>query len=105
VLLVELGSRRSHDHERDAFGAIRQVLQEGQHRRICPVQVLEYQHRGIVLGDQFQPAPPRREQLFALRRAGCADPQQGQQALAEPCSLIALWKDNVELGGGRGRVV
>jgi hypothetical protein len=51
VLLVELGSRRSHDHERDAFGAIRQVLQEGQHRRICPVQVLEYQHRGIVLGD------------------------------------------------------
>ena len=105
MLLVELGSGRSDDQDRDALGAIRQMLQKAEHRLVRPMQILEHEHRRPLLGDQLQPSPPRREQLFPLCRRGRLDSQQRQQSLAKPGSLLALGQHHLQLRGDGDRIV
>ena len=105
MALEQLGSGGADHEQRHALGPIGQVLQEGEHRLIGPVQVLEHEHGGVLLGDVLQEPPPGREQLLALGGGGGLDPEQRQQALAEPGTFVAFGKDRVELGRGDGGCV
>ncbi len=81
----------------DALGDVRQVLEEGEHRLVGPVQVLEHEHGRTLLGDPLQEPAPGGEQLLALGRRGRLDPEQGQQPLPEPLPLVAVGEDGAEL--------
>ena len=43
MALVQLGSRGADDEERHAFGPVGEVLEEGEHRVVGPVEVLEHE--------------------------------------------------------------
>ncbi len=89
------------DHEqRHAFGAVGEVLEEREHRLVGPVQVLEHEHGRVLFGDVLEEPPPGGEQLLALGGRGRLDPEQRQQALAEPGALVAFGEHRVELGRG-----
>ena len=101
--LVQLGSGRSDDQERDALGAIRQMLQEREHRIVRPVQVLEHQHRRRA---SAMCSSHRRHAVNSSSRSADErrlDPQQRQQSLAKPGPLLALGQHHVELRGDGGR--
>ncbi len=68
VTLVQLRSSGTDNQQRHAVRVIGQMLEKREHRVIGPMQILEHQHGRALLGDLLQKAPPRREQLLALRR-------------------------------------
>ena len=45
MLLVQLGTGRAEQEERHALRPVGQVLEEGEQGRVCPVQILEDEHR------------------------------------------------------------
>ena len=93
MALVQLGSRRADDEERHALGPVREVLEEGEHRLVGPVEVLEHEDGRAVLGEVLQEPTPGRELLLALGLRAGLDPEQRQQPLAEPGTLGALGQD------------
>ena len=101
MTLEQLRSGRADDQQRDALGPVGEVLQEREHRLVGPVQVLEHEHGGVLLGDVLQEPSPGREQLLALGGGGRLDPEQRQQPLAEPRALGPLGQDELELATGR----
>jgi hypothetical protein len=97
VALKELRAGGADYKKRHPLRSINEVFQESEHGVVSPMQILEYQHCGTLLGDVLQEPPPRGERLlaFGLRRG--LDPEQGQESLAKPGSL-ALREHSVELG-------
>ena len=68
MLLVELGPSGAEQEQRHPFGPVGQVLEKGEHRLVRPVQVVEYQHGGVLRGQPFEEAPPGGEGLLLRRR-------------------------------------
>ena len=99
MALEELGTCGADHEERDRLGAVGEMFEEREHRVVGPVQILEHEHGRVLLGDVFEEATPRGEQLLAFGGGGRLDPEQREQALAEPRTLGAFRQDHVELGG------
>jgi hypothetical protein len=105
MLPEELGPRRAHDQQRNTRRTVGQVLQEGEHRFVSPVQVLEQEHGRGPVGDVLDEPRPRGEQLLAFRRRRGPDPDQREQPLPEPRAVFAGGEDVVELRLRDGRGV
>ena len=73
----------------DALRPVGQVLEEAEQRRVGPVDVLHDQHERRALRDRLQEPAPGREQLLLRRRLACVDPEQRQQARAQPRQVVA----------------
>ena len=101
----QLGAGGADHQERHGLGTVGEVLEEREHRVVRPMQVLEHEHGRVLLGDVLEEPTPRGEQLLALGGGGRLDPEQREQALAEPGALLAFGEHRLELGGGDvGRV-
>ena len=83
IPLVELRARGADDHQRHARRPVGQVLEEGEQRAVGPVEVLEDQHGGPLLGQGLQEAPPCRERLL-LRGGFAARADERRQPRAQP---------------------
>ena len=75
----QLGAGGADHEERDGLSTIGEVLQEREHRLIRPMQVLEHEHGGVLLGDVFQEPSPRGEQLLALGGEVASIPSSGSR--------------------------
>ena len=105
MMFEQLGAGGADHEQRDGLGHIGQVFEEGEHRRIRPVQVLEHEDGGVLLGEVLEEPSPRGEQLLPLGGGGRFDAEQREQALAEPGALFSSGQHRLELGGGdRGHV-
>ena len=69
------------------------MLEERQEGIVGPVQVLEHQHRGSVLGQVFQEGPPGCEVLLA-GSLGSFQANQGAESLAEPWGIWVGIRDS-----------
>ena len=74
-----------------------EVLEEVEQREIRPVQVLDDEYRRIPLGDRLEERAPRGERLGALDARSSLEPDERQQALLEPCTLVTFGKHGPEL--------
>jgi hypothetical protein len=59
-------ARKLRSREREHVQAVRarplqEVFDEGEERLLCPLQILEYEHRRVLLGEPFEEEPPRGE--------------------------------------------
>ena len=97
MALEQLGAGGADHEQRHPLGPVREVLEEREHRVVGPVQVLEHEHGGVLLGDVLEEPSPGGEQLLALGGGGRLDPEQRQQALAEPGALVAFGEHRLEL--------
>ena len=52
VTFEQLGARGPDDHERHGLCPVGEVLEEGEHRLVGPMKVLEHEHGGALLGDR-----------------------------------------------------
>ena len=65
--LEELRPRGADDEQRQAAHPFDQVVDEVEQPVVGPVQILEHEHRGRLLGDPFHEPPPRGEPLHLTR--------------------------------------
>ena len=75
-----------------------ELLEEGQHRRIRPVQVFEDEN-GRTLGREVLEEPPPGSELLGALHVDARANAEREQALAEPPSLVRARQDPVELRG------
>ena len=103
--LLQLRASRTEHQQRHPLRPVGQVLEEGEQRVVCPVQVLEHEHGRALCGQPLQETPPGRERLVlrgGLR--GCT--HERGQAGHEPDPVGIVGRDGtLELGLGLvGRV-
>ena len=70
MALLDLGTSGHDDEQRQSGGALGEVLEERDERRVGPVQVLDHQDGGSRRSDLLEEASPRGEGLLALGRFG-----------------------------------
>ena len=63
---MELRSGGADHEQRHTFGSVDEVLQEGEHRVVGPVKVLEHEYGRVLLGDVFEEPSPGGEELLTL---------------------------------------
>ena len=102
--LEHLGSGAGQDEERGGSRASGQVVHEGQHRLVGPVQVLDDEHRGIGGSEALEELSPGGEVLLA-RGLLCLEAEERAQARAEPVAVGVLGQDRLEAGLGAGHAV
>jgi hypothetical protein len=77
--LEQLQPRRANDQERDVAHPVREVVDEVEQPVVGPVDVLEHEHEGVILGERLPELAPGGESLFLRAcRATCL-PDQGTQ--------------------------
>ena len=74
--LEKLGPGEGDDVDRLAAGPGQEILDEVEEPLIGPLEVLEDEHHGRLLGDALEVGPPRREQLAALRLRAALEAQE-----------------------------
>ncbi len=98
VPFQQLGAGRGHDQQGQAGGALDQVLEELEHRRVGPVQVLDHQHQRVVAGHGLHEPAPGGEQLgpLGLDRVRAGDPEQRGQPRPQPLALRRVGEEAVQ---------
>ena len=85
--------------QRHGLGTIGEVLQEGEHRVVGPVQILEHEHGRVARSAMC--SRNRRHAVNSSSRSAvevASIPSSGEQPLAEPRALLTVGKHRVELG-------
>ena len=102
--LFDLGTGAGQDEQRDWRLALRQVVHEGQHRVVGPVQVLDDQHRGSGGSEALEELSPGGEVLLA---GGffCLKTHERAQARPQAVTVGALGQDRLEACLGAGDAV
>ncbi len=101
MLLVELRPGGAEQEERYPCGPVGQVLEEGEHRLICPMQIVDYEHGGLLRSQPLEEAPPSGEGLLLRRRLATRTHEWGQPRLEPGPVWFALGDGLIELGQGR----
>ena len=83
------------DEQGDVGAALRQVVHEGEHRLVGPVQVFDDEHGGTRRGEAFEELAPRREVLVARGLLGL-EAEQRPQAGAQAVAVLALRQHGLE---------
>ncbi len=73
------------------------LLEEGQHRLVSPVEVLEDEHRRALFGEELEEPAPRGELLVARGAGPGFDPEEWQQPFPEPGPLVASGRTSSSL--------
>jgi hypothetical protein len=81
ALLVQLRPGVTKHEQWHPFGPVGKLLQEGQQRRVGPVQILEHQHRRPIRSQPLEEAPPGHERLLLRRRLRRSTHQRRQPRL------------------------
>ena len=98
VPFQQLGTGRGQDQQWQAGGPLDQVLEELEHRRVGPVQVLDHQHQRVVGGHGLHEPAPGGEQLvpLGLDRVRAGDPEQRGQPGPQPLALRRVGEEGVQ---------
>ncbi len=104
IALQHLGSRGAHDQHGEARRPLEHVLDELDHRRLRPVQILDRDHEGADGRDRLEEAAPGAERLRLLDgvrlRVGQAD--ERRETCPEPLLLGGVLDEALDGGGELG---
>ena len=87
----QLRPRRSHEQQRHVLEVLAQLIQEVQHGRVRPVEILDHEHGRRLRGLGGQERRPRGERLLAVgrRRAfGVDQAEQRREPGAQPVDVL-----------------
>ena len=102
MLLEELRAGAAEQQQRQVVRPVSDVLEEGEQRVVCPVQVFEDEHGRALCGQRFQEAAPGRERLLLRCRLGRRAHERRQTRLEPGAVGIVCGQRSVELGFGLG---
>ncbi len=107
--LEQLGPRERDHVDRERPGPVEQVFDEVEQAGVRPVQVLEEQHGGPLLGEPLEEEPPGREQILPVGRHALGEAEQVLEPRLDPGPLVGvrdvLGKHRFELRESRGCVL
>jgi hypothetical protein len=87
VAVEQLRPGRADEEQRHALDLVGEVLEEGEHGFVRPVDVLEHEHRRRLFGHCLEERPPGGKELFPLRLRRRVDADERQQALPQPFAI------------------
>ncbi len=85
--LGELRSRERQHEERVVARPLEQVLDEVEEGRVGPLQVLEDEHDGALLGEPLEEEPPGGEEILPVAGRVLGEAEQVGESRLEPASL------------------
>ncbi len=105
MALEQLRAGRGHEKQGHPHGPVSEVLEEGEHGVVGPMDVLEHQDRRVGLGDGLEKRPPGGEELLALGARAGIDANERPKALAQPIAVGPGRDGVIDLGRGDLRIV
>ena len=90
ITLVQLGACESEHKDRVRARPLQQVLDEGEHRHVRPLHVLEHQHSRVRLRHPLEEQPPSSEEVVALMARPLLQAEQVRQPRLDPRPLLKL---------------
>ena len=77
------------DEDRMVAAPVEEVLDEGDQPFVGPVDVLEDDHEGPLLGEPLEEAPPGGEEVLAVGRAPLRETEEMEEPRLDPGALVA----------------
>ena len=96
--LVQLRAGGAEENQRHTFRPVRKVLEEGEERLVCPMQVLEDEHRLPPLRPRLEHTPPGRERLLQRGRLAPRADERSETGLEPGEVRVGCGQRLLELG-------
>ena len=98
-VVEQLRAGQRHDEDRDVEAPVEHVVDEVEHARVGPVEVLEEQRDRAVAGDSLEVRPPRGEHPLRAAFGRITDPEQGEEGGFDPAGLVLVGDEALDRGG------